>query len=433
MKLLNKLIYLCTLSALLAACGEDQLPPNGYIETTEESSSTLVLKGYESYAAGFSVLQPAGFNSPFYLKDKAFFGKAYKFCSTQDKRLDAMNLVPEEAAWQESIAVAVGNTYWARYTSLEAYRYIKFRVAYIDGNNVGVEYVVSETITERPNRNANTVGADGKTSVTLYEIPALSEANYYADHYVTVNGEAVMNYALEWNQEKKHSAWVAFSFDELTSQRKSFSKQDDEMWDPELPAEWEITNKGHHTNDGFDKGHICASADRYYVEEANAQTFYFSNFSPMIADFNQGIWVAMENHLRNNWSSAVPATYEKLYVTKGGTIDQLLTNFNGTPVYSPAQYPKTDENGFTVKGLACPKYYYMAILAEKADGTYQAIAFWIEHKEGWTKNPTVEELQALTVSVDQLEQNTGIDFFCNLPDDVEDDAEAYLNVTDWAW
>ena len=34
-------------------------------------------------------------------------------------------------------------------------------------------------------------------------------------------------------------------------------------------------------------------------------------------------------------------------------------------------------------------------------------------------------------TVDEVEQLTGIDFFYNLPDDIEDDVESNFNILDW--
>ena len=91
----------------------------------------------------------------------------------------------------------------------------------------------------------------------------------------------------------------------------------------------------------------------------------------------------------------------------------------------------TDANGFTKGGLACPKYYFMAVLSE-TDGAYHAIGFRVEHKE-YSKAPTLEELKASALSIDELEEKTGIDFFCNLPDDLENTVESSMNLDDWAW
>ena len=49
------------------------------------------------------------------------------------------------------------------------------------------------------------------------------------------------------------------------------------------------------------------------------------------------------------------------------------------------------------------------------------------------KAPTLEELKASALSIDELEEKTGIDFFCNLPDDLENTVESSMNLDDWAW
>lgn len=427
---MKKLTYILVLllGVCLGGCESSDAPLNGYIENTLEGSITLVVKGYENPSAGFSVVQPEGFHSPFYIQEKKFVGKAYLFAPLTDISKE----VPGDIEWQESIEVVNGNSYWVRYKSSKAYIFLKLRVAYITGNNVGIEYIVSSSqdrdLTE--NLNANVVSGDN-VSVTSYEIPYLNSANTYVDHYVKVEGKQVLNFALEWNAEKKHAAWVAFSFDEITCQQNvKRQDQDPFMADPDLPVEMQVTD-AEHRNDGYDRGHLCASADRLYSREANDQTFYYSNISPQISSFNQGFWQGLEERVQK-WGRAIPATYDKVYVTKGGTVNQLLYDFTGKIKSGDSLYPTTDENGFTAKGLACPKYYFMAILSEK-EGNYHAIGFLVEHSENLTKNPKADELKKYAVSIDELEESTGLDFFCNLPDVIEEEVESTYNENDWAW
>ncbi len=423
MNKLTNILYLFLCIFCFAACDSSDAPANGYIATTEESSSSLVLKGYEGGNLGFSVFQPTGFDKPFYIKNQKFTGTAFNFIKGDAMRLDAMGDVPLTGDWKDSISIDNNSTYWVRYTSISAYKYAKVRVAYIQGNNVGIEYILGKT-DQRPNANANT-GYD-KVSVTNYEMPHLNASNYYVDHYVTFNGSQVLNYALEWNAEKKHSAWVAFSFDAVTS-KIAIDRTDSWAVDPGLPTSMQTTEEDH-KNDGFDKGHLCASYDRVYSKDANAQTFYYSNMSPQIASFNQGFWASFEG-LVQNWARS--NSYDKLYLTKGGTIDQLLINY-----VDSSKSQCTNDKGFTVHGLACPKYYFMAILSEKA-GVYHAIGFWVEHRDDYGysngKYASSDVMKTYAVSIDKLEQLTGLDFFCNLPDDVENQAESTYNMSDWAW
>lgn len=280
------------------------------------------------------------------------------------------------------------------------------------------------------NVNANSPLA-GLTYVTDYSMPHLNPNNRYVEHSVIYNGKKILNYALEWDAAKKHSVWVAFSFDAETSLKKvSRPDKDPYAEDPELEA-GASPIESDHRSDGFDKGHLVASNDRLFSREANNQTFYYTNLSPMMSDFNGGVWTTFEIQLQT-WARS--GSFDKLYVTKGGTTDQLLVNFTGTQNGNDGILPKTDENGFTIRGLACPKYYFMAILAQKGN-SYQAMAFVVEHRNDYGFDyedmAPVEFIKERACSVDQLERQTGLDFFCNLPDTIENEVESLYNEADW--
>lgn len=409
-------------------CDDQNTIPNGYVQTTQKGASTLVLKGYENAALGFSVFQPEGFDSPFYIQDKKFAENAYSFTQVAAARLDEMTTVPANVEWQSNATVTAGAAYWARYAASTVYRFVKFRVSDINGNNVTIEYVVTDQTEERPNDNVNANTGYDNVSVTGYEIPHLNDQNVYADHYVTMDGVQILNYALEWDNTKRHANWVAFTFDTTTS-ADNVKRTDAWSVDPKLPAEMQV-QESDHKNDGFDKGHLCASEDRVYLKEANEQTFYYSNMSPQLKDFNGGFWRKLETRVQTWGRSTADGVYDKVYVTKGGTLNKLLKNFKGTTVNGGT--PTTDANGFTIHGLACPEYYFMAVLSQK-DDVFHAIAFLVPHKEGMTENPSSDELKEYVVSVDKLEEETGIDFFCNLPDVLENEVEAACNLNDWAW
>ena len=187
-----------------------------------------------------------------------------------------------------------------------------------------------------------------------------------------------------------------------------------------------------HKSDGYDKGHLCASEDRVYSKSANKQTFYYSNISPQIGSFNQKYWAALEKQVQTWGRSTINGTYDKLYVVKGGTTDRLLTNFTGVKKANDGLYPTTNADGLTLGGLICPNYYYMALLSEKA-GVYHTIAFLVPHSELLPEKPGKDEFMVYAVSIKNLEYETGIDFFCNLPNEIEKTVEATYSADDWAW
>ena len=138
---------------------------------------------------------------------------------------------------------------------------------------------------------------------------------------------------------------------------------------------------------------------------------------PQKNGFNAKVWANMEAKVRN-WAKQNNYTFcDTMYVCKGGTID------------NKSQIMKTLSNGLIV-----PKYYYMAILISKkqSNGTmkYDAMAFWIEHKES-SDNGTA--LAKYVITIDELESKTGIDFFCNLPDDIERQVESTVSMKLWGY
>ena len=240
------------------------------------------------------------------------------------------------------------------------------------------------------------------------EIPMLKggDSNLFISHSTSYNGNKTTTYSLEYDCSKKHARWVAFKFYDKTAER-NVSRTDAWADDPDIPSQYRSTREDF---SGYDRGHICASADRLYSLEANQQTFYYSNMSPQIGNFNQGIWVELEGQVqgwgRNN------SFRDTLYVVKGGTIDSenlILTYTNRGPNQLPV-----------------PKYYYMALLCKKATG-YKTIAFLLEHKN-YAKP---YNLSRYAVTIDKLEEFTGIDFFPNLPDKAEEIVESQIEISAW--
>lgn len=234
-------------------------------------------------------------------------------------------------------------------------------------------------------------------------------------HDVAINGEKVVTYELEYDKSKFHSRWVAFRFDGNTRAQSVGRSDEPFMDDPSLSSTLHIGYKGF--GPGYDRGHLCASADRLYDRTANEQTFYMSNMSPQLSSFNQGYWVTLESQVQKLGRSKTFS--DTLYVVKGGTIKEgqiksYITRKNGNKV-------------------AVPKYYYMALLKVK-NGVYHSIAFWMEHKEyGYSYNnkAPLSEIMNHAVSVNELEQLTGIDFFPNLPDATEEKVEDQKDINTW--
>lgn len=234
-------------------------------------------------------------------------------------------------------------------------------------------------------------------------------------HSSLENGREVMTYCLEFDKATLHSRWVAFRFDATTRARNVQRTTPDPFADdPDLSSAYQIGSYGF--GSPYNRGHLCASADRLYSRQANVNTFYMSNMSPMLGNFNSGYWTTLESLVQSLGRSATFA--DTLYVVKGGTIA------NGQTIGTV----RRDNN----KNVVVPKYYYTALLKVK-NGIYSSIGFWIEHKDyGYTydSQAPLSEIKAQAVSINRLEELTGIDFFPNLPDNGSTASQGEENVED---
>lgn len=262
------------------------------------------------------------------------------------------------------------------------------------------------------NRNANDASTDA--SLARWEMPATDTSCDYITHYTS---DGLLNYAMEYSKEKMHSRWVAYRYDSKLKAQVT-NRSDEWVVEP-----FYNNNKTYQIATGFfggyNRGHLVGSAERLYSREANVQTFYMSNMSPMNGNFNSIYWGEIETLVRK-WGRNCGAG-DTLYVVKGGTLDSLLTT---TTVKNTL--------GETMQ-MAVPKFYYIAVLSLSSEGKAKAIGFWIEHKD--FKDSSLSNLkkirQAAACTIDELEERTGIDFFCNVPDCIENIVEARYTRSSW--
>ena len=249
---------------------------------------------------------------------------------------------------------------------------------------------------------------------SMLEIPALKggSMNQFITHTTKRNGKDYPTYSLEYSYKYKHSYWIVYRFDNTTG--GNVGRNEAYKPDPELPSQYAAKHNDY-TNSGYTRGHLCASSDRQYSKEANQQTFYMSNISPQSGNgFNQSgsAWNTGEDKVQA-WGYNISRSTDTLYVVKGGTIGEGMIK------------------GYIKNEIAIPKYFFMAVLFRSGDN-YKAIGFYMPH-ENLKDDPDKKDPKKYLMSIDALEQETGIDFFHNLPDNIENTVEATYNVNDWQW
>lgn len=212
-------------------------------------------------------------------------------------------------------------------------------------------------------------------------------------------GEEGVNYSVEWDTNKHAQRWSCYQMYESVMARLVSRYQGGYPNDVFLPLAYHL-DPDPYVRSGYDHGHILPSADRMASAQSNEQTFYMTNMQPQVHAFNAGLWEKMEDQVRT-WAER----FDTLYVCKGGTIDK-EENIMG--------YLGADANMIPV-----PKYFFMALLGKSSTG-YTAVGLWVEHRDDYPSNASVSNY---VVNIRDLEQKTGLDFFHNLPDTVEEQVE----------
>lgn len=213
-------------------------------------------------------------------------------------------------------------------------------------------------------------------------------------------------YSLSYSEKHLQPEWVAYeiSRDNVISSK---AKRDELRFrpDPNLDKEIAVVSSDY-TRSGYDRGHLLPAQDMSFKEEAMAETFYMTNVSPQDKDFNRGVWKSLELQVRD-WAKH----FDKLYVVTG-------------PVLTKRAKRIINKTSKKKKKIPVPHSYYKIVL-DFYGTDIKMVGFWLKNVE------SDAPLIAFATSVDDIEEMTGIDFFPELPDDIEDELESKIDLTNW--
>lgn len=220
-------------------------------------------------------------------------------------------------------------------------------------------------------------------------------------------------YVLSYCRDRGIPNWVSWHLD--TSWLGSAPRQDDFREDTTLPAGWYQVQETDYQGSGFDRGHHTPSADRTRTIPDNSATFLMTNMMPQAPDNNQGPWANMENAMRD-----IARAGNELYVVMGGFGNGGTGSNGGTT------------NVITGGRVAVPNVVWKVVLVlPVADGNDVArvnentrvIAVIMPNTQGIRNN----DWKQYRVSVDQVEQLTGLDFFSNVPAAIQNVIESRVD------
>lgn len=214
------------------------------------------------------------------------------------------------------------------------------------------------------------------------------------------------NWSFYYDYDSYLATWVAYPLNKSLigngerTNRWNYDSLIPNDWQQSLDRGFRVEMNGqmttrYYSDPVYDRGHQLPSADRLN-NSANISTFFFTNMTPQNGSFNSDIWADLEIRIRSYASSS-----DTLYVVTGCIVD--------------------DDSPFVrdVAGhsIPVPSAYYKALLRYMPGSTYGdyiACAYYLPHSGSIAK----EDYRKYIMSVKDLEDKIGIEFFVNLAEKV---------------
>jgi endonuclease G len=225
-----------------------------------------------------------------------------------------------------------------------------------------------------------------------YELPRLN--NHQSEQVIEHLG-----YTVSYNHKWLIPNWVAY---ELTATETNGAQERSNHFKPDPLVKGDPVTTSDYSKSGYDRGHMAPAADMKWSEQAMRESFYMTNICPQIHNLNAGDWKDLEE-LARDWAQQ----YGNIYIACGPIIE--------------ANYQTIGKN----HSIAVPSAFYKVFLRQTRKG-WTSIGFIMPNKAG--NRP----LMTYMLTVDEIEEQTGIDFFYNLPDSIESQVESIYSISDWS-
>ncbi|HZL42946.1 MAG TPA: DNA/RNA non-specific endonuclease, partial [Verrucomicrobiae bacterium] len=202
--------------------------------------------------------------------------------------------------------------------------------------------------------------------------------------------------SIDYDDDLGEPNWV--SWDLTAGDIGSSGRSPDFFTDTTLPSGFYQVLPGDYSGSGFDRGHMCPSADRTDNTTDNDLVFYMSNIIPQAPDNNQGVWADFESYCRS--------------LAQGG--NELLI------ICGPSGF--TGSRILPSLAAAIPAYTWKIVVVvppgagtalSRITGATRTIALKIPNTNGVSS-----VWQNFVTSASQIEVDTGFSFFTSLPPEI---------------
>lgn len=227
-------------------------------------------------------------------------------------------------------------------------------------------------------------------------IPTRTSPNCPNDIQVIKRGD----FAVGWSPSLRHPVWCAYH---LTGEER-FPVTDRPNFRKDRDAD-RCPAAGDYKGKGYDRGHMVpnyAIVTRY-GKSAQESTFLMSNISPQSAELNRGVWREFEHRIADLWTKR----YGEIWVIVG------------------CVQSKENRELLSSTDIDVPEAFYQIIVAQEGLNV-RALAVMYPQAVPWRLYPTRG-----IVTIDEIEELTGLDFLPELPAFIQDPLEAELPTRLW--
>lgn len=209
------------------------------------------------------------------------------------------------------------------------------------------------------------------------------ELKNYEDYMPTSNCGEIIHYnyySISFCEEYKLSEWTIHYLtpDKLGTQKRT----NDFRKDPQLNGR--DASLSDFKGSGFDRGHMVPAGDMTYNKTCMSESFFMTNISPQLPNFNRGAWKEIEIQIRE-WVKE----YDTAAIITGAIHEK---------------YPKKITK-WVGDSLPVPNYFYKIFIDIQRK---KSIAFLMPNKK------ITREIDDYIISIRELEKRTGLDFFYKL-------------------
>ncbi len=204
-------------------------------------------------------------------------------------------------------------------------------------------------------------------------------------------------FTLSYNEKYEEANWVYYTLTDSMVMNGREERSNQFKVDPLVPTG--SAKSSDYTKSGYDRGHLCPAGDMGFDPKAMLESFLMSNVSPQTPDFNRGIWKELETEVRG-WAKKE----HQIIIVTG-------------PVFK-------DNKGTIGKDhVLVPGYFYKIIFVPS--GKPKMIAFLLPNAR------SDRPIKDFAVTTDEVERQSGLDFFPQLPDSIENRLEAKVELAGW--